>query len=81
MRHRAAQGAHRAFTCPGMRKERLAVIEITHDMIARRAFEISLVDPDGDPAEHWRRAEQELRREAGLPERKPPATDEPDAES
>ena len=57
------------------------VIEITHDMIARRAFEISLIDPGGDPDEHWQRAEHELRREAGLPERVQAETDEADAGS
>lgn len=51
------------------------MIEITHDMIARRAFEISLIDPGGDPAEHWQRAEEELRREAGLLDREPPKDD------
>jgi len=43
------------------------MIEITHEMIARRAFEISLTDEAGTPEENWQRAERELREEAGLP--------------
>jgi hypothetical protein len=37
---------------------------ITDEMIARRAFEISLTEPDAKPEENWERAERELREEA-----------------
>jgi hypothetical protein len=37
---------------------------ITDEMIARRAFELSLTEPDSKPEENWQRAEQELREEA-----------------
>jgi hypothetical protein len=35
--------------------------EITHDMIARRAFEIHLSGFGGDQMHNWLRAERELR--------------------
>jgi hypothetical protein len=38
--------------------------KITEEMIARRAFEISLTEPDSRPEENWKRAERELREEA-----------------
>ena len=38
--------------------------KITDEMIARRAFEISLIEPDSQPEENWQRAERELREEA-----------------
>jgi hypothetical protein len=38
--------------------------KITEEMIARRAFEISLTEPASTPEENWRRAERELRDEA-----------------
>ncbi len=38
--------------------------EITDAMIARRAFEISLVDATSTPEDNWERAERELREEA-----------------
>jgi hypothetical protein len=37
---------------------------ITEEMIARRAFEISLTEPASKPEENWKRAERELREEA-----------------
>jgi hypothetical protein len=37
---------------------------ITEEMIARRAFEISLTEPAAKPEENWKRAERELREEA-----------------
>ena len=42
------------------------MMEITHDMIARRAYEIWLTDRGGAPEDNWRRAEEELRAEVGL---------------
>jgi len=39
--------------------------EITEEMIARRAYEISQSGDAGTPEENWRRAEEELRR--GVP--------------
>lgn len=38
--------------------------KITEEMIARRAFEISLTEPASKPEENWQRAEKELREEA-----------------
>jgi hypothetical protein len=38
--------------------------KITDEMIARRAFEISLTEPASKPEENWQRAERELREEA-----------------
>lgn len=38
--------------------------KITEEMIARRAFEISLTEPASKPEENWQRAERELREEA-----------------
>jgi hypothetical protein len=38
--------------------------KITDEMIARRAFEISLTEPSATPEENWERAERELREEA-----------------
>jgi DUF2934 family protein len=37
----------------------------TEAMIARRAFEIWLVDGSREPADNWLRAERELRAELG----------------
>ncbi|MBV8235164.1 MAG: DUF2934 domain-containing protein [Actinobacteria bacterium] len=42
------------------------MMEITHDMIARRAYEIWLTDGGGTPEDNWHRAEEELLAEAGL---------------
>jgi len=39
---------------------------LTHDMIARRAFEIHCTDPGGSALDDWLRAERELRQELGL---------------
>lgn len=44
--------------------------QITDAMIARRAFEISLVDASSTPEENWERAERELREEAALAARR-----------
>jgi hypothetical protein len=37
--------------------------DVTEAMIARRAFEIWLVEGSGPPDEHWLQAERELRAE------------------
>jgi hypothetical protein len=42
--------------------------KITDEMIARRAFEISLTEPSSKPEENWQRAERELREEAAQQE-------------
>ena len=39
---------------------------VTHDMIARRAFEIHCADTGGSTLDDWLRAERELRQELGL---------------
>jgi hypothetical protein len=36
---------------------------LSDEVVARRAFEISLTDASGSPDENWARAEEELRRE------------------
>jgi hypothetical protein len=33
---------------------------VTHEQIALRAYELHLAGADGDPVEHWLRAEREL---------------------
>jgi hypothetical protein len=47
---------------------------ITEAMIARRAFEIWLVDGSRPPEENWAQAESELREEHGLPTPRPRRT-------
>jgi hypothetical protein len=41
------------------------VTEITHEEIARRAYEIAQSDDAGTDEENWRRAERELRGSGG----------------
>jgi hypothetical protein len=46
------------------RPSRFSRREVTHDQIARRAFEISQSGTGGSPEENWFRAERELRARA-----------------
>jgi len=46
---------------PKRQGDEAAVVEITDEAIARRAYEISESDESGTPEENWVRAECELR--------------------
>jgi hypothetical protein len=52
---------------PAARPQTQVEMKITHEMIARRAYEIWLAKgrPAGQEEQNWREAEAELRRRAG----------------
>ena len=60
----SATATETEYETPTTTSSRFSRREITHDQIARRAFEISQSPNAGSPEEYWYRAERELRARA-----------------